>query len=146
MDRCAASNTSTHRIRRHDAREQASEAARAASQAETQAVLSEETAVSRFIHRRIADLQDAVGRVAAAAHPDSPRRHRDALDRLDVEIDEWADDDDFYVAPLDDAVVEACERVGLPLALARAWESLPRPSETFDPATATPEPPQADTG
>ena len=80
----------------------------------------------RLADVRIADLQDAVGRVAAAAHPDSPRRQREALDRLD------------------DLVAQACERAGLPLTLARQWEDLPPAPQTFDPAENPP--PLADTG
>ena len=101
----------------------------------------------RMADIRIADLQDAVGRVAAAAHPDNPRRQREALDRLDYEIDIWnADEDDaLIVERLDDLVLQACERAGLPLALARQWEDLPPAPRTFDPAENPPAP-FADTG
>src|SRR5436190_14955295 len=58
----------------------------------------------RMADIRIADLQDAVGRVAAVAHPDNPRRQREALDRRDHEIDIWNDDEDdiLIVERLDD--------------------------------------------
>jgi len=101
----------------------------------------------RMADIRIADLQDAVGRVAAAAHPDNPRRQREALDRLDYEIDIWNDDEDdaLIVERLDDLVLQACERAGLPLDLARRWEDLPPAPQTFDPAENPPVP-KADTG
>ena len=104
-------------------------------------------AYNRLAGLRIADLQDAVGRVAAAAHPESPRLQREALDRLDYEIDRWNDDEDdaLIVERLDDLVAEACERAGLPLDLARRWEDLPPAPEIFDPAENPPVP-QADTG
>jgi hypothetical protein len=99
---------------------------------------------------RTEQLQDAVGRVAAAAWPDKPRLQREALDRLDVLIDDWLTDDDeekLFLDRLDDLVIDACERLDLPLALARQWENLPTPAQTFDPATAPPgEVPHADTG
>lgn len=97
-----------------------------------------------LIESRIRNLQDAVGRVAAAAHPDSPRLQREALDRLDVELDVWIRDEDFVLEYLDDQVVDACERLGLPVALAEQWKDIPRPGATFDPATASP--PLTDTG
>ena len=103
-------------------------------------------AFTRLVNARIGDVQDAVGRVAAAAHPDRPRLQREALDRLDMDLDDWSEEDDFIEQRLDDLIVEACERVGLPLELARQWETLPPPPETFDPATATPPVPTADTG
>ena len=127
------------------AREQAQAAAEAARSPGSLG-LGQESALDRLVNGRIEDLQDAVGRVAAAAHPDSPKRQREALDRLDVELDHWADDEDFIDERLDEAVLHACERVGLPMALARQWEDLPRPAQTFDPATAPPVVPQADTG
>ena len=100
----------------------------------------------RLADVRIADLQDAVGRIAAAAHPDSPRRQREALDRLDYEIELWNldEDDALIVERLDDLVAQACERAGLPLTLARQWEDLPPAPQTFDPAENPP--PLADTG
>jgi hypothetical protein len=109
-------------------------------------VSAADSAYDRLVTGRIEVLQDAVGRIAAAAHPDKPRLQREALDRLDIEIDDW-DDDDFLAGDLDDKVVEACERLCLPTDLARQWEDLPKPAQTFDPATALPpEVPHADTG
>ena len=125
------------------AREQAEAAARAARGAEPPASEAD-AAHERIVSGRIEELQDAVGRVAAAAHPDAPKRQREALDRLDVELDDWADAEDLILERFDDLVVTACERVGLPIALARQWEDLPQPAETFDPATAAL--PVADTG
>ena len=105
-----------------------------------------DAAFNRLVTGRIEVLQDAVGRIAAAVHPDKPRLQREALDRLDIEIDEW-EDDDFLAGDLDDKIVEACERVCLPTELARQWEDLPKPAQTFDPATAPPPAvPNADTG
>ena len=120
-------------------------AAKAAQDAEPP-MSDADAAFDRLVTGRIEVLQDAVGRIAAAVHPDSPRRQREALDRLDIEIDDW-DDDEFLAGDLDDKVVEACERVCLPPDLARQWEDLPKPAHTFDPATAPPPPvPNADTG
>jgi len=122
------------------------EAAAARKPAE-QPVSDADRAFTRLVNGRIEDVQDAVGRVAAAAHPDRPRLQREALDRLDIELDDWSDEDDFIEQRLDDLIVEACERVGLPLDLARQWEDLPKATETFDPATAPPPAvPEADTG
>ena len=69
--------------------------------------------------RRMADirteqLQDAVSRVAAAAWPDKPRLQREALDRLDVLIDDWLADDNeekLFLDRFDDPVIDACERL-----------------------------------
>jgi len=126
-------------------KERAEAEARARRDAEP-SPLDRKSALDRLIDRRSADLQDAVARVAAAAHPDKPRLQRDALDRLDYEIDLWLDSDDcdFIDEPLDELVVQACQRAGLPLPLARQWETLPRPGQTFDPAENPP--PLADTG
>jgi len=98
------------------------------------------------VNARVEDIQDAVGRVAAAAHPDRPRLQREALDRLDMELDAWSDEDEFIDEPLHELIVAACERVGLPPALAQQWETLPPPPRTFDPASAAPPVPAADTG
>ena len=87
------------------------------------------------LSERIAELLDAVGRVAAEAHPDSPDRQREALDRLDVELDDWVDVDVFADESLDDQVLEACRRVDLPLDLAAEWRELPEPPLIYDPAT-----------
>lgn len=104
----------------------------------------------RMADIRTGQLQDAVRRVAAAAWPDKPRLQREALDRLDVLIDDWLADDGeekLFLDRLDDLVIDACERLDLPLALARQWEGLPAAAQTFDPATTPPpEVPHADTG
>ena len=105
-----------------------------------------DAAYDRLVSGRIEVLQDAVGRVAAAAHPDKPRLQREALDRLDIELDDVSEEDEFIDEPLHDQVVAVCERLRLPPALARQWETLPPPPETFDPATAAPPVPAADTG
>ena len=115
-------------------RERAVAAARAAAGAEFG--LGQPSAYTRLVDGRIEELQDAVGRIAAVTHPDSPRRQREALDRLDVELDEWPDDDDFLTERLHTLVAEACRRVDLPATLADTWEDLPRPPDPFDPATA----------
>lgn len=116
-----------------------------AEKADTEPAVSiGDAAYNRLVNARIADIQGAVARVAAAAHPDKPRLQREALDRLDIELDEWADESDFIDARLDQLVVAACECAGLPSALAQQWQDLPEPPETFDPASASP--PIADTG
>ena len=97
---------------------------------------------------RTRQLQGAVARVAAAAWPDRPRLQREALDRLDALIDEWDEDEETYdkllIERLDDLVEEVAEFLGLPMALARTWEDLPDPPQTFDPAEAPS--PLSDTG
>ena len=126
--------------------EAAAKAAARAAQDVEPPMSDADAAYDRLVTGRIEVLQDAVGRIAAAVHPDKPRLQREALDRLDIEIDDW-DDDEFLAGDLDDKVVEACERVCLPTDLARQWEDLPKPAQTFDPATAPPPPvPNADTG
>ena len=116
--------------------------AKADREAEPEPTLGE-AALDRLIDARTTGLQDAVGRIAAAEYPDSPRRQREYLDRLDVEIDEW-DETEFLADDLDDKVVEACERIRLPTTRARQWEDLPPAPITFDPAETPP--PTADTG
>jgi hypothetical protein len=127
---------------KHD--REAAAAARAARTVEWP-VSDADAAYDRLVTGRTLDLQDAVGRVAAAAHPDKPRLQREALDRLDIELDDWSGEDEFIAQRLDDLIVEACERVGLPLELPRRWEELPPAPEAFDPAE-TPPIPAADTG
>ena len=120
--------------RERDAAEAAAKAARAA-----EPPVVADDARDRMAALRTVQLQDAVGRVAAAAWPDKPRLQREALDRLDVLIDDWLGDDDeekLFLERLDDLIIDACERLGLPLALARQWEDLPQPAQAFDPATA----------
>jgi len=117
------------------AREQAEAAARSARPA-GRPLLDDEDTEEWLIERRVEELQDAVGRVAAAAHPDSPQRQSEALDRLDVDLDDWVNDDDFLVERFHELVLQACDRAGLPKALAQQWEQFPRPAAAFDPATA----------
>src|SRR5689334_21719527 len=52
-------------------------------------VVNEETTYSRLIDGRIEDLRDAIGRIAAVTHPGNLKLQREALDRLDVELDDW---------------------------------------------------------
>ena len=126
------------------ARDQAEAEARAEREAEPAPSMGD-LAYDRLVNARIEEVQAAVGRVAAAAHPDMPRLQREALDRLDIELDEWADEEDFIDRPLDEMVAIACENVGLPQDLAQQWRQLPDPPQTFDPAEAPP-PPLTDTG
>jgi hypothetical protein len=121
------------------ARDQAAAEAQAEKDAEPAPSMGD-LAYDRLVNARIADIQGAVARVAAAAHPDRPRLQRETLDRLDVELDEWADEETFIDARLDDLIVAACEAVGLPADLAHQWNQLPEPPATFDPATAPPDP------
>lgn len=127
---------------RHEAA-QAEAACRAPPpKAEGEPVEDSRTRVSRL---RLEQIQDAVGRVAARALATRPRHYREALDRLDVLLDDWWDDDDkLVVETLDDLVQEACEELGLPRNLAVNWEQLPRPVDPPDPASRTA--PTAETG
>ena len=104
----------------------------------------EKDARERLTDGRIEDLQDAIGRIAAVTHPDNLKLQREALDRLDVELEDWVDDEDFLLERLHTLVDEACDRLGLPRAYADTWEDLPRPPNPFDPATAATRPASAD--
>ncbi|HEX7946786.1 MAG TPA: hypothetical protein VF495_19115 [Phenylobacterium sp.] len=112
----------------------------------------EPTARERLIDGRIEELQDAIGRIAAVTHSGNLKLQREALDRLDAELEDWVDDDDFLLERLATLVDQACERVGLPRRYSDTWEDLPKPPDPFDPATkaaapaATPLIPKADTG
>ena len=145
-NRCSRSARQVAMLRMRYDKDRAEAQARAERAAQP-SPFREKTALDRLIDRRTADLQDAVARVAAAAHPDKPRLQREALDRLDYEIDLWLDRDDFDFIDerLDDLVVQACGRAGLPLDLARRWEHLPPAPQTFDPAESPPIA-KADTG
>jgi hypothetical protein len=124
---------------------------RAAAAAEAEArrpTAYEDDARDRLTALRTEQLQDAVARVAAQAWPERPRLQREALDRLDVLIDTWLesdeDQDKLLLDRLDDLVLDVAQHLGLPMALAREWEDLPDPRESFDPASNPV--PQAETG
>jgi len=91
---------------------------------------------------RVADLQDAVGRVAAAAVGDAARREA-LLDRFDRELDDWATEDEFTEADLDALVLRACRLLDLPDDLARRWRTLPPLRYDLDAADDTPPDPAA---
>jgi hypothetical protein len=87
------------------------------------------------IDGRIGDLQEAGGRIVAAASPDLPRAERlDALDRIDAWIDQEVEDkdDDFGLQDLDDHVLELCAALDLPEDLGRKFRDLPRPPPEGD--------------
>jgi len=93
---------------------------------------------------RIDDLQDAVGRVIAAATDGAPERREQLFDRFDREMDDWATDELFGLQLLDDHVREVCRALDLPDDLAAAWRKLPDPDWTPDPAAfRAPEPSDA---
>ena len=148
--RCSRAVRQVLMLKMKHEKDQAAAADHARQRAETRALLDGDSPRDKMAALRTVQLQDAVGRVAAAAWPDKPRLQREALDRLDVLIDDWLSDDGeetLFLDRLDDLVVDACERLDLPLALARQWEDLPPPKQTFDPAAAPPaEVPHADTG
>ena len=107
--------------------------------------------------RRAMDLQDAVGRVAAATWPDDRERQEALSDEFDFRLDLEVETPDFYTRPLHDHVRECCARLGLSDELAARWRSLPPAplwpdddpaDETADPPTAEAPPPvlRADTG
>lgn len=85
------------------------------------------------IAERMEDLQDALARVAQAAFGDDEARREALLDRFDVELDDWATEDDFTDADLDDQVRRACRLLDLPENLAATWRTLPRPAFDLDP-------------
>ena len=81
---------------------------------------------------RVAELQDAVGRVAYNAHGDS-RQTREALDRFDRELDDWVEKPDFLDADFDEQVLRAAKLLGLNLDLAKVWQILKRVPNSPDP-------------
>src|SRR5678816_3988524 len=128
-------------LKARHARDRVADAAKAARNAP---VVWEKDARERLTDGRIEELQDAIGRIAAVAHPDNLKLQREALDRLDVELEDWVDNEDFLLERLHTLVDEACDRLGLPRAYADTWEDLPRPPNPFDPATAAARPASAD--
>lgn len=76
---------------------------------------------------RVGELQDAVGRITHAhGLTDGPALER-LHERLDTELWDWAERDDFAGADLDAQVRWLCGRLGLPAELAAAWRDLPQP-------------------
>lgn len=81
---------------------------------------------------RILEIQDAAERMAEAAFPGDALGRETLLDRFDRELDDWACEDDFTDADLDDQVRRACRIMGLSEDLAGNWRSLPRPDYPFE--------------
>jgi len=81
---------------------------------------------------RVAELQDAVGRVAYNTHGES-RQTREALDRFDRELDDWVEAPDFLDADFDEQVLRAARLLGLPEDLAKVWTILKRLPNSPDP-------------
>ena len=73
---------------------------------------------------RIMELQAAVGEVIHAHAADAATRAT-LTERLDREIDDWTETDDFTTADLDAQVRRACCTLGLPEDLAEQWRDLP---------------------
>lgn len=94
-------------------------------------------------HARVGELQDAVDRITHAhGVTDGPARER-LHERLDAELWDWAERDDFAGADLDAQVRWLCGRLGLPAELAAAWRDLPQP-DADPPPWADDAPPPAD--
>ncbi len=72
---------------------------------------------------RIMELQAAVGEVIHAHAADAATR-AGLTERLDREIDDWTEADDFTTADLDAQVQRACRTLGLPEDLADHWRDL----------------------
>jgi hypothetical protein len=98
----------------------AAEAARAAPQPSFDLDLD-----GHRIDDRVVALQDAVGRVAAAAFPDSAAEAEAVCERFDLSLDVEVERPDFLTRPLDDQVSAHCERLGLPAELVARWRDLP---------------------
>lgn len=87
------------------------------------------------VEERTRAVQDAVDRVISAASDGEARRHSDYAHRLDRELDDWTEDEDFLLGDLDNMVARACRVLDLPDDLARRWRDLPKP--TFAPTPQT---------
>ena len=83
--------------------------------------------------RRIGGLQDALARVGHADGVRGERGFADLYERLDVEIEDWTEHDDFTEADLDAQVRWLCDRLRLPADLAETWRDLPHPAEAEPP-------------
>jgi hypothetical protein len=102
---------------------------------------------------RIMELQAAVGEVIHAHAADAATRAT-LTERLDREIDDWTETDDFTTADLDAQVRRACRTLGLSEDLVSRWRDLPEApdnppdQEDDDPghAASAAAPPVADTG
>jgi hypothetical protein len=89
---------------------------------------------------RVEALQDAVGRVIAAAHPDDAERQEALFAQQDALMDAEAERPDFLHHPLEAQVADQCESLGLPAELAARWSELP-PGQWADPDEEDPGPP-----
>lgn len=117
--RVARSLRQTLALKAKVARERADHRSRAQSVGEWN------TAVRELrMEQRTLELQDAFGRIAAAAVED-PAAREDLLDRFDMELDDWIDEDDFLTADLDHQLRRACRRLDVPDELVATWPSLP---------------------
>jgi hypothetical protein len=79
------------------------------------------------IGERIEALQDAVGRVAAAAHPEDAVLQEQLGAAHDALIDAAMERPDFLHHPLEALVLSQCEELELPRELAARWRELPKP-------------------
>lgn len=93
---------------------------------------------------RVGELQDAVGRISHAhGLTDGPALER-LHERLDTEIWDWAERDDFADGDLDVQVRWLCGRLGLPAELAAVWRDLPQPDAVPPPWADDATPPADD--
>ena len=106
------------------------------------------------VERRTQDLQDAIGRVAAAMWPGDRARQDAICDDFDLRLDDEVESPDFLTLPINDLVRAYCTRLDLPDELAVRWRHLPlAPIWSDDEADPQPadslseaEPPISDTG
>jgi hypothetical protein len=89
--------------------------------------LAEDAATEAAFFARVEPLHDAVGRVAAAAHPGDAERQRALEAGHDALVDVEMELPDFLHHPLEAHVVAHCEALGLPRDLAARWRELPKP-------------------
>ncbi|PZQ63947.1 MAG: hypothetical protein DI570_07065, partial [Phenylobacterium zucineum] len=85
---------------------------------------------------RAGDLQDALTRIAHAMGHSSDAALAGLYERLDVEVDEWLQHDDFPHADLGAQVRWLCRRLDYPADLAETWQDLPHPDDAEPPWTA----------
>jgi hypothetical protein len=104
----------------------------------------------RAARRRMNEVRDAVTRVAWAEAERCEGEDDDLdlmLEMLEQVVVDHAREPDFYRRPLDAAVAEACEAMGLPSDLAARWRELPNPEDLPDlTSEAEPEPARRDSG
>jgi len=103
--------------------------------------ITDEDPEEAAIEERIEGLHDALGRVISHVAAGDRERHTELVHRLDRELDDWVEADDFLDRDVDEHVLQACRVLGLPEDLAGRWDELPEPTFFPDPAPRVRAPP-----